>query len=47
MIIPLLMRLVAELVFDSAAAMHRSFDADMSRYLERRGFRISPPATTR
>jgi hypothetical protein len=47
MIFPLLLRLVADLVFDSAAVLRRSFDADMSRYLERRGFRTSPPVSSR
>jgi hypothetical protein len=47
MIVPLLLQLVAGLVFDSAAALRRSFDADMSRYFERRGFRTSPPVSAR
>ena len=44
LIVPLLMRIVADLVFDSAAALRRAFDADMSRYLEDRGFRTPPPS---
>ena len=47
MIVPLLIRLVAELVFDSAATLRRSFDTDMNRYLERRGFRSLPPVSAR
>jgi hypothetical protein len=43
MIVTLLMGLVADLVFDSAAAMHRSVGAEIDRYLQDRGFRSAPP----
>jgi hypothetical protein len=49
MIVTLLMGLVADLVFDSAASMRRSFDAEIDRYLQGRGLRATPakPAPTR
>jgi hypothetical protein len=43
MIVTLLMGLVADLVFDSAASMRRAFDAEIDRYLQGRGFRSTPP----
>jgi hypothetical protein len=38
MLAQLLMGLLADLVFDSAAAMGRAYPAEVSRYLARRGF---------
>jgi hypothetical protein len=46
MIVTLLMGLVADLVFDSAASMRRSFDAEIDRYLQGQGLRSSPPKPT-
>jgi hypothetical protein len=46
MIVTLLMGLVADLVFDSAASMRRSFDAEIDRYLQGRGLRSAPPKAT-
>jgi hypothetical protein len=46
MIVTLLMGLVADLVFDSAASMRRSFDAEFDRYLQGRGLRATPPKPT-
>jgi hypothetical protein len=42
-IVTLLMGLVADLVFDSASSMRRSFDAEIDRYLQGRGLRSTPP----
>jgi hypothetical protein len=39
----LLLGLLADLVFESVATKARSFDAEMSRYFEQRGFHSSPP----
>jgi hypothetical protein len=49
MIVTLLMGLVADLVFDSAASMRRSFDAEIDRYLQGQGLRSTPrkPTPTR
>jgi hypothetical protein len=38
MIAQLLLGFLADLVFESAAASRRSYQAEVSRYLERRGF---------
>jgi hypothetical protein len=46
MIVTLLMGFVADLVFDSAASMRRSFDAEFDRYLQGRGLRSTPPKPT-
>jgi hypothetical protein len=46
MILSLLARLVADLVFESAVELQRSFDAEMSRYLEQRDFRTPPPTAS-
>jgi hypothetical protein len=43
MIIPLLLGLVADLVFDSAAARHRAYESEIDRYFAERGF-VSPAA---
>jgi hypothetical protein len=46
MLVTLLMGLLADLVFDSAATMRRSFRADVDRYCAGRGLRSdSPPHT--
>jgi hypothetical protein len=37
--VPMLMRLLADAVFESALSMRRSFEQEMTRYLEERGFR--------
>lgn len=39
----LLIRLLADLVLDSAATMRRSFDSELSRYFQERNFRSTPP----
>jgi hypothetical protein len=38
MIVQLLLGFLADLVFESAATSRRSYQADVTRYLERRGF---------
>jgi hypothetical protein len=38
MVVQLLMGLLGDLVFQSAASMRRSFDQDINRYLQQRGF---------
>ncbi len=45
MIAGLLLGLLADVVFDSAASMQRSFGTEMQRYFERRGF-VPPTRTT-
>jgi len=48
MIVTMLMGFLADLVFSSTNAMHRSFQADMDRYVTRRGLRsVSPRPTSR
>jgi hypothetical protein len=42
-IVTLLMGLVSDLVFDSAASMRRSFGVELERYLQDRGFLSTPP----
>lgn len=39
----LLMRLLADLVLDSAATLRRSFDSEVSQYFRERKFRSTPP----
>jgi hypothetical protein len=46
MIVSLLMGLVADLVFESAASMRRSFGAEIDRYCQDRGIRSTPPKPT-
>ena len=46
MIVSLLMGLVADLVFNSAASTQRSFGAEIDRYCQDRGFRSTPPKPT-
>ncbi len=46
MIVRLLIGLVADLVFESAASMRRSFGVEIDRYFEDRGFRPAPPKHT-
>ena len=46
MIVTLLMGLVADLVFESAASMRRSFDAEIDRYFQDRGSRSTPAKPT-
>jgi hypothetical protein len=38
MVARLLMRLIADLLFDAAASRNRSYEAEVDRYLETRGF---------
>jgi hypothetical protein len=38
MVVQLLMGLLGEFVFQSAASMRRSFDQEINRYLQQRGF---------
>ena len=40
----LLMRILADLVLDSAGSMRRSFDSEISRYFREQKFRTTPPA---
>jgi hypothetical protein len=47
MFVTLLMGLLADLVFDSATAMRRSYRADVDRYVARRGLRSDSPRQTR
>jgi len=42
MIAGFLLRLLAEVVFESAGSLRRSFETEMDRYFERR--RFAPPA---
>ena len=37
MIVTLMIRIVADLVFESAAAQRRAFEQEMKRYLEQNG----------
>jgi hypothetical protein len=46
MVMSFFMALLADLVFDSAATMRRSFGSEMSRYLEQRGVRAARPTHT-
>ena len=46
MVVSFFMALLADLVFDSAATMRRSFGSEMSRYLEQRGVRAARPNRT-
>ncbi len=43
MIVPFLIGLLADLVFESVATMRNSFTAEMDRHLDQRGFRPAPP----
>jgi hypothetical protein len=38
MVARLLMRLIADLLFDAAASRNRSYEAEVDRYLETQGF---------
>ena len=48
MLVSLLIGLLADLVFESAATMRRSFGSDVDRYFARRGYRSdsTPPTPT-
>ena len=46
MIVSLLMGLVADLVFDTAASMRRTYGAEIDRYCRDRGLRTTPPKPT-
>ena len=39
----LLMRVLADLVLDSAGSLRRSYDSEVSRYFREQKFRIAPP----
>jgi hypothetical protein len=39
----LLLRILADLVLDSAGSMRRSFDSEVSRYFREQKFRATPP----
>ena len=43
MIVSLLMGFLADLVFNSATSMRRSYREDMDRYVARRGLRSDSP----
>jgi hypothetical protein len=48
MVARLLMRLIADILFEAAASRNRSYEAEVDRYLEDRGFildRKTTPAT--
>lgn len=45
-IVTLLMGLVADLVFDSATSMRRSFKTEIDQYFEQRGLRSRSPKST-
>ena len=46
MLVTLLMGFLADLVFDSAATMRRSYRADVGRYFAKRGLRSDSPGQT-
>jgi hypothetical protein len=46
MVVQLLMGLLGDLVFQSAASMRRSFDQDINHYLQQRGFDRAEPKQT-
>jgi hypothetical protein len=46
MIVTLLVGLVADIVFESAAAMRRAFGAEIDRYFQDRGLHSTPPKAT-
>ena len=46
LIVRLLVGLLADLVFDCAATMHRSVSADVDRYCAERGLRSDLPPKT-
>ena len=39
----LLMRVLVDLVLDSAVSMRRSYDSEVSRYFREQKFRTTPP----
>ena len=43
MLVTLLIGLIADRIFGAAASMHRSFDAEIDRYVQERGLRSAPP----
>jgi len=49
MIVSLVMGFLADLIFNSASSMRRSYQDDMDRYVARRGLRSAPArqSTTR
>ena len=45
MLAQLLMRLIADVVFDAAASRKRSYEAEIDRYLQAAGFVLDREAT--
>jgi hypothetical protein len=45
MLARLLMRLIADVVFETAASRKRSYEAEIDRYLQAKGFVLDPKAT--
>lgn len=45
MLVRLLMRLIADVVFDAAASRKRSYEAEIDRYLQAKGFVLDREAT--
>lgn len=46
-VIALLMGLLADVVFQSASAAHRSFETEMARYMDQRGFAVAQAPASR
>jgi hypothetical protein len=44
MLARLLMRLIADLLFEAAASRNRSYEAEVDRYLETQGFNLDRKA---
>jgi hypothetical protein len=45
MLARLLMRLIADMLFEAAASRNRSYEAEVDRYLEAQGFVLDRKAT--
>jgi len=45
MLARLLMRLIADVLFEAAKSRSRSYEAEVDRYLEAQGFVLDPKAT--
>ena len=46
MLVRLLMRLIADVVFEAAASRKRSYEAEIDRYLQAKGFVLDRRATS-
>ena len=46
MLVEFLLGMVTDLVLGSAKTMRRSFNSEMDRYFEERGFQATPPTRT-